>query len=88
MRRVSNVVQLRRPAPRPHTYPKPAPSGTVYSCRAQGGGWLVVDMSASGDSAGMHGVFRTEAEADAEGRRVAAELNRIFVEAPAPGGAA
>lgn len=85
---MSNVVQLRRRPTQTVSAPsRREPEGEVYTCRAQGGGWLVIDVSASGGSAGMHGVFPTKAEADAEGRRAALTLNRVFVE-DTTGGAA
>lgn len=78
---MSNVVQLRRWSASTVSAPsRRDPEGEVYTCPAQGGGWLVIDVSASGGSAGMHGVFPTKAEADAEGWRVALTLNRVFVE--------
>lgn len=77
---MSNVLQLRRPAPQPHTRPKPAPSGEVYIIGDEGEGFQIVDVSASGGSAGTHGEFATYADAVAEGRRVALALNRVFLE--------
>ena len=58
-----------------------APSGAeVLICEGQEGGWLVYDMSASGDSAGGHGYYATWAEAVVVARQVAKAIGGTFVD--------
>lgn len=77
---MSIVLQFRRPAPQPRSALKPPRSGECYIVGSEGEGFQIVDVSASGGSAGTHGEFATYAEAVAEGRRVADTLNRVFLE--------
>lgn len=77
---MSNVLPLRRTPPQTRSQPKLPPSGEVYIIGNEGEGFQIVDVSASGGSAGTHGEFTTYAEAQAEGRRVADALNRVFMD--------
>jgi hypothetical protein len=69
-----------RPAPRLR------PGAEVYLCQAPGRGWMLVDVSSSGDSAATHDWFETYAEGVPAGRRLAYQLGATFIEAD--GGAA
>jgi hypothetical protein len=73
------VLPFRRPAPRP---PQPIlrPGAEVYLSGSEADGWLIIDMSPSGGSAGTHGTFATRAEAMFEGRRVAYLLGATFLD--------
>lgn len=77
---MSTVLQFRRAAPQARSQPKPEPSGDVYIIGNESEGFQIVDVSASGGSAGTHGEFASYAEALSEGRRIADALNRVFLE--------
>ena len=56
------------------------PGAEVYICGSETDGWLIIDMSPSGGSAGTHGTFTTRAEAMIQGRRVAYLLGATFLD--------
>lgn len=64
------------------------PGSDVYIVEAQDGGFLVVDMSPSGGSAGTHGPYSTRAEAIREGRRIAQDIGGTFFDDDGGGAAA
>lgn len=68
------------PAPKRAPAPVQRPGAEVYLCGSDADGWLVIDMSPSGGTAGTHGTYSTHAEAMAEGRRVAYLLGAKFLD--------
>lgn len=72
------VLPFRRMGPQP-AQPILRPGAEVYLSGSEADGWLLIDMSASGGSAGTHGWFATREEAMPEGRRVAYLLGATFL---------
>ena len=73
------VLPFRRSVPRS---PEPTlrPGAEVYLSGSEADGWLIIDMSPSGGSAGTHGTYPTRAEAMIEARRVAYLLGATFLD--------
>lgn len=69
-----------RRVPGPARVPQLRPGAEVYLCQAQSGGWLLVDVSASGDSAGMYGTFATYEEGEPVARALAYRIGATFYE--------
>lgn len=66
------VRPARGPAPRLR------PGAEVYLCKTEGGGWLLVDTSTSGDSVGTHETFDTYEEGMPYARVLAYRLGATF----------
>lgn len=81
---MSVVIPLRPRAARllspPAIGPRLRPGAEVYVAGNDAEGWIVIDMSPSGGSAGTHGTFARRDEAMAEGRRVAHRIGATFLD--------
>lgn len=69
-----------RPRASQSSAPVLRPGAEVYLCGSDTDGWLIIDMSPSGGSAGTHGTYATRVEAMIEGRRVAYRLGATFLD--------
>lgn len=74
-----SVLPFRPKTPQP-TPPVLRPGAEVYLSGSDTDGWLIIDMSPSGGTAGTHGTYPTRAEAMIEGRRVAYRLGATFLD--------